>query len=383
MKRALLGCAAFAFISFVFISFFQAATAGLQAQSSTSSIAGTWQGALALPNGNSARVVISLAKNPDGTFHGGLKFIDNDAGLVLTSITFMAPDLAVTQSLVNMSFHGKLSADGQSIIGTWSQGKLTLPLTLTLATPASLWKPAGPPPMAADADPSYEVAVIKPALPEEQHPVWNMRTPEFHATGTNAAELIKMVYKIRGRQIMNAPPWVEADKFDITAKPDPPGVPTDDQTRIMIRKLLTERFHLVCHTGTQDFPVLVMTLDPKGPRLTPSDPNFNVHGGMLLRQDGDDMQLHLSGVTMQDFLKDLMDRYRDKQIVDETGLTGTYDITLHLPPAALQGTGDGGAEEEVGTDYIAAAEHAGFKFVSKKVPQPVVIIDHIDPPTPN
>ena len=52
-----------------------------------------------------------------------------------------------------------------------------------------------------------------------------MRTPEFHATGTNAAELIKMVYKIRGRQIMNAPPWVEADKFDITAKPDPPGVP--------------------------------------------------------------------------------------------------------------------------------------------------------------
>ena len=51
--------------------------------------------------------------------------------------------------------------------------------------------------------------------------------------------------------------------------------------------------------------MLVMTLDPKGPRLTPSDPNFNVHGGMLLRQDGDDMQLHLSGVTMQDFLKTL------------------------------------------------------------------------------
>jgi uncharacterized protein (TIGR03435 family) len=182
---------------------------------------------------------------------------------------------------------------------------------------------------------------------------------------------------------MNAPPWVEADKFDITAKPDTPGVPTDDQSRIMIRKLLSERFHLVCHTASQDFPVLVMTLDPKGPRPTPSDPNFNAHGGMIMRQEGDDVQLHLSGVDMQAFLKILMDRYRDKQIVDETGLTGAYDITLHLPPAALQGTGDGGAEEEVGTDYIAAAERAGFKFVSKKVPTPVVIIDHIDPPTPN
>jgi len=237
--------------------------------------------------------------------------------------------------------------------------------------------------MAANADPSYEVAVIKPALPEEQHPVWNLQTPEFHATGTSAAELIKIVYKIRGRQILNMPSWVADSKFDITAKPDTPGVPTEDQTRIMIRKLLTERFHLVCHTGTQDFPVLVMTLDPKGPRPIRSDPDFNIHGGMLLRQDGGEMQLHLSGVNMQEFLKDLMDRYRDKQIVDETGLTGTYDITLRLPPAALQGIGDGGAEEEVGTDYIAAAEHAGFKFVSKKAPLPVVIIDHIDPPTPN
>jgi len=361
------------------------ALAGLivHAQTSIPTIAGTWQGALALPNGNSVRVAFAIAKNPDGSLHGGIKYVDGNAGLVLSSVTFSAPDLAVTQSMISMAYHGKLSADGQSIIGTWSQGDRTLPLTLALATPDTLWKQAGPPPMAADADPSYEVAVIKPALPEEQHPIWNLETPEFHATGTNAAELIKMVYKIRGRQIINAPPWVESDKFDITAKPDTPGVPTDDQSRVMIRKLLSERFHLACHTGTQDFPVLVMTLDPKGTRPTPSDPNFNAHGGMIFRQEGGDVVLHLSGVDMPAFLKILMDRYRVKQIVDETGLTGTYDITLRLPPAALQGTGDGGAEEEVGTDYIAAAEHAGFKFVSKKVPTPVVIIDHIDPPTPN
>jgi uncharacterized protein (TIGR03435 family) len=368
MKRAILSAAAFLL-----------AAGPLHSQS----IAGTWQGTLDLPSGSTIRVAFSIAKNPDGSLHGGIRYIDSNAGLVFSSITFSAPDLAVTQSMTSMAYHGKLSADGQSITGTWSQGNLSLPLTLTLATPANLWKRAGPPPMAANADPSYEVAVIKPALPEEQHPVWNLQTPEFRATGTSAAELIKIVYKIRGRQILNMPSWVADSKFDITAKPDTPGVPTEDQTRIMIRKLLTERFHLVCHTGTQDFPVLVMTLDPKGPRPIRSDPDFNIHGGMLLRQDGGEMQLHLSGVNMQEFLKDLMDRYRDKQIVDETGLTGTYDITLRLPPAALQGIGDGGAEEEVGTDYIAAAEHAGFKFVSKKAPLPVVIIDHIDPPTPN
>lgn len=124
-----------------------------------------------------------------------------------------------------------------------------------------------------------------------------------------------------------------------------------------------------------------MTLDPKGPRLTPSDPDFN--GGGFGKVDGGEAVLRYSGVNMQQFLKLMMDRYRDKQIVDETGLTGTYDITLRMPAAALQGIGDGGAEDEVGSDYIAAAEKAGFKFVSKKIAIPVVVIDHIDPPTPD
>jgi len=37
----------------------------------------------------------------------------------------------------------------------------------------------------------------------------------------------------------------------------------------------------------------------------------------------------------------------------------------------------------VGSDYLAAAEKAGFKFASKKVTLPVVIIDHIERPTPD
>jgi uncharacterized protein (TIGR03435 family) len=368
MKRAILSAA-----------FIVAATSLLHAQS----IIGTWQGTISYSQ-NNVRVVFILDKKPDGSLHGGLNWIDsNGIGMPFTAITFTSPDVTLAQSTIGVTYHGKLSADGHSIAGTWTQGKLSLPLTLALATPDTLWKHAGPGPMAADADPSYEVATIKPATPDEVHPIYDLTAPELHATGTNTAELIKIVYKIRGRQIVNAPPWVEESKFDITAKPDTPGTPSEDQTRVMIRKLLAERFHLACHTGQQDFPALVMTLDPKGPRPTPSDPSFNGHNVMFMQQQGGEYLLHLSGATMQFFLKALMDRYRDKQIVDQTGLTGVYDITLRLPAAALQGIGDGGAEDEVGSDYIAAAEKAGFKFVSQKAPQQVVVIDHIDPPTPD
>ena len=347
------------------------------------SIAGTWQGTLSPPNStNSARLVFTIAKNPDASLRGGLKYIDNDFGFAFSSVTFAAPNLTLAQDSIGLTFQAKLSADGQTLTGTWASRPGIAPHALARHA-RHTWKPAGPPPWATNADPSYEVAVIKPAPPEEQHPVYNLTGPEFHATGTSAGELIKIVYKIRGRQILNMAPWVADAKFDITAKPDTPGVASEDQTRIMVKKLLADRFHLVCHTGTQDYPSLAMTLDPKGPHPTPSDPDLGGHNTIIGRQEGGEIVLHLTGATMQFFLKTLMDRYRDKQIVDETGLTGTYDITLRLPVAAMQGIGDGGAEEETGSDYISAAEKAGFKFVSRKETLPVVIIDHIDPPTPN
>ena len=368
MRRAILVAAAFLLTA-----------AALHAQS----IVGTWQGTLTF-GANSVRVAFTIQKKPDASLAGGLKWIDADNGLSLSSIAFTAPDVTFAQSVAGIAFHGKLSADGNSIAGTLTEGPQTFPLTLSLATPGTLWKPAGPAPMAADADPSYDVATIKPAQPDEQHPIYNLEGAEFHATGTSAAELIKIVYKIRGRQVLHGPPWLEESKFDIAAKPDTPGAASEDQTRVMVRKLLAERFHLVCHTDQQPFPALVMTLDPKGPHPTPSDPNFDGHNGMFGRQDGGDIVFQLSGVTMTQFLKTLMDRYRDKQIVDETGLTGSYDITLRIPATAYQAsTGNGGTEDELGIAFIAAAEKAGFKFVSKKEPIPVVVIDHIDPPTPN
>jgi uncharacterized protein (TIGR03435 family) len=348
------------------------------------SIVGTWQGTLSY-GANNVRALFIIDKQPDGSLHGGLKWIDSDGvALPLSSIEFTSPDIIFAASPMNMTYHGTLSADGNSIAGTWTQGKQSRSLTLTLATPDTLWKHAGPGPMAADADPAYEVASIKPALPEEQHPIWNLTAPEFHATGMSAAELIKIVYKVRGRQLINMAPWVADSKFDITAKPDTPGAPSEDQTRIMIRKLLTERFHLICHTGTQDYPALVMTLDPKGPRPTLSDPALNARNGLFGSQQGSDLVIQLSGADMPFILKTLMDRYRDKQIVDETGLTGRYDVTLRIPGgAAKTETGNGGTEDEIGVAYLTAAEKAGFKFTSKRVAQPVVIIDHIDPPTPN
>jgi uncharacterized protein (TIGR03435 family) len=375
MKRTILSAAAFILT-----------VATLHAQT----IAGTWQGTLTIPanaqgpgpGSGPPRLVFIIDKNPDGSFHGGLTLIDQGNSLPFTSVTLSAPDVTFAQSTAGITYRGKLSADGTSITGTWAQGNQSLPLTLQLATADTLWKPEGPaalPLMAANADPSFEVATIKPTGPDENNTLFDLHARKFSTQHTSAKELIKIAYNVRGRQVLGGPPWLEDRKYDIVAEPDTPGKPSEAQNRVMVHKLLNERFHLVSHTEQQDFPVLALTLDPKAPRPTPSDPNLKGNGGMFGRRDGDDIVLQFSGSTIPQVLAFIMNTFQDKQLIDETGLTGTYDITLRLVGLAQgQITSD-----DQGRALVLAAQQAGFKFTAKKAPLTVVVVDHIDPPTPN
>jgi uncharacterized protein (TIGR03435 family) len=358
--------------------------AALHAQS----IAGVWQGTLPIAataqgssGGSGVRIAVTVDKKPDGSLRGVISSIDRGNTMPLASTTFSA--LNVTFALnEDVKFRGKLSADGNSIAGTWTQGPQSFPLTLSLATADTLWKREGPAalaPMAANADPSYEVATIKPASPDAQHSLYDLHARDLNGTGFTATELIKIAYNVRGRQVLGGPSWLNQTRYDIVAKPDTPGQPSEDQTRLMVRKLLTERFHLVSHTAQQDYPVLALTLDPKAPRPTPTDPKLNANSGMYGRRDGEDLVLQLTGTTIHDFIGFVMNTFQSKQLVDETGLTGTYDITLRVADIAQGHASD----DDIGNALVLAAQHAGFKLVSRKAPLSVVVVDHIDPPTPN
>jgi uncharacterized protein (TIGR03435 family) len=387
MKRVLLAAVCQLSAAFVIgAAFIFAATGSVQAQT----IAGTWQGSLPIYvggqgsayNNGQPRVAFTIEKSADGAFRGEIAFIDRGATTPLSSVTFAAPEASFAESGAGFTFRGKLSADGKSIAGTWTQGNQSFPLTLKLATADTLWVREGPAPlkpMAADADPAYEVATIKPATADEQHPIFDLRTRRFNATGTSAKELIKIAWNVRGRQVIGGPAWIEEKKYDIAAEPDTAGLPSEEQSRTMVRKLLAERFNLAAHTGQQVYPVLALTLDTKAPRPVPADPNFIGSGGMSGRRDGDEIVLQFSGTTIPQMLAFVMNTFQDRQLVDETGLTGIYNITLRI---AIPSPGPV-SSDDIGAALIEAAEHAGFKFIAKKEAIPIVIIDHIDPPTPN
>jgi len=69
-------------------------------------------------------------------------------------------------------------------------------------------------------------------------------------------------------------------------------------------------------------------------------------------------------------------------VLDETGLNGTFDFSLMwIPeqegplPASAGETSDAGPE--------ALKEQLGLKLKSEKAPVDVLVIDHVEPPSPN
>jgi uncharacterized protein (TIGR03435 family) len=349
-------------------------------------ITGMWQGTVPTPE--KQRIVLKIANADNGQLHGMLYRIDMSAeGIALSAASFQAPNVSVEETFLNISYAGKLSADGKSISGTWTQDKQTYPVIFVLATPETVWKHEGGrvplAPMAATADPAFEVATIKPSPPDARGPTYDVRTRQFTARGASAKELIKFAYRVRGRQVPNGPSWMDQIKFDIDAVPDTAGQPSEDQYRVMVKKLLAERFQLEAHSVQQIFPVYALTLEGSHPKVVGSDPASNRGSIYVKNQPDGQILIQYVGHTMPMVADTLMGFIQDRQVVDETGLTGRFDFAFTIPASEMQPAQASGPEDERGNAFMRAIEPLGFKLVPKKEPIEVIVVDRLEKPSAN
>ena len=363
--------------------------AGLRAQE----IAGSWQATLPpVASSPSNRIVVKVAKKADGSLKGTIVFVDHRAdGPPLVTVNYVAPDFSF--EIGGMNFHGKMGADGNSIAGvfvmpTGPQTNEKVTVTLERATPDTAWTYSGPaplPPMAATADPSFEVATIRPTKPGtgNGHANFYLGRRKFEATNCTATELIKIAYFVRGRQVINGPKWINDTQWDVTAETDSeiPGQPSEAQTRTMVRKMLEQRFGLRVHLEQREFTVYAMVVDKPSANLSKSDAQDKPM--MIVGQMGDDGQqiLQFANATMKEFAALMMNFIQTHQIVDETGLEGKYDFKIVTPRAALAPSP--GTEDLPDPAFVQAIQPLGLKFVLKKEPLEVVVVDQLTQPTEN
>jgi len=256
---------------------------------------------------------------------------------------------------------------GQSVGSTFSlpgAGLLTGGILLGLTACGLLGQ-------AIDARPAFEVASLKPN--KSGTGVDRIK----HSPGSLLIEnvplkrLIGMAYGVAdGRDyLLKGPEWVDAENFDISAKYPPET--SEEQSLLMFQRLLDERFKMKLHREPREFSVYALVAGKIGPKLHPSatsGPNyrFSARGG------------HAVGisVSMAQFADRLSreDFQIGRQVVDFTGLTGTFDLTLDWNPDGDRPENPGTATDRVSI-VTALAQQLGLRLEPRKITLDVLVVD--------
>jgi uncharacterized protein (TIGR03435 family) len=361
---------------------------------SAQNLTGQWQGTLQTPQ-RALRLVMKLTGGEKDGLKAMFYSIDqNGQGIPASGVTLQGSAFKFAIPAIGGSYEGKLSADGTTIVGTFTQGA-PLPLTFVKATPETTWAIPDPPPppklMPADAKPVFEVATIKPSSPDAQGQRINVGIGggnAFSTGNTPLSELIKFAYTVHGKQVTGGPSWVESDRFDIMAKPDTPGMPSVTQLRAMVQKLLAERFQLQFHREKRELSAYVITVGKDGVKMTQAPAGRAPLPGFGGRGPG---AVGVRNSTMAEFADFLQSRVLERPVVDQTGLTDRYDFTLEWKPDAAQVAAIAGPNapalpqniEDRPDLFTAMLRQLGLKIESSKAPVEVLVIDKVEKPSEN
>jgi uncharacterized protein (TIGR03435 family) len=299
---------------------------------------------------------------------------------------------------------------------------------------------------APDASPTFEVASIKAAAPQQMGRMMvgmrggpGTRDPgQVAFSNANLKMLLTQAYNIKDFQV-SGPAALDTERFDIVAKV--PRDATKEQFRVMLQNLLAERFKLALHKETREAAVYALLVakggvkmkesapdapaDPNAPKAAdaqppppppggpggggigpppmgrdgfPAPPGGAARGSMMIMMGPKGLRMQAKGITMAR-LTDMLGMQTGRPVVDMTKLTAEYDITMDFsaeglqmmrgmppmgPPPGAPGPETGHDSEASPTIFTAVQEQLGLRLESRKAPVDYFIVDHVEKaPTEN
>ncbi|HTS28887.1 MAG TPA: TIGR03435 family protein [Bryobacteraceae bacterium] len=280
----------------------------------------------------------------------------------------------------------------------------------------------------------FEVADIKPSAPGTSGGRGGFQPGgRIDLHGVPLRMLITLAWDLLPfDDIPGAPKFIDTANFDLVAKASTTmqspgnGPPIEiDDLRMMLRKLLADRFKLTTHY--EDRPVNAYTLVAAKPKLKKADPSNRTRcktgptpvGKDPAAEQGPPLfQAACQNMTMAQFaeqLQNIAPLYIRYPVQDSTGLEGAWDFTINFTPVPKNfgggrfgGGGRGVAEGGGGgprpdpsssstqaapmaaeptsalTLFDAVSRQLGLKLEMQKRNMPVLVIDHIEEkPTDN
>jgi uncharacterized protein (TIGR03435 family) len=250
-------------------------------------------------------------------------------------------------------------------------------LLLTLLVVAPLGAQSTP--MAQDAHPSFAAVTIKPHDPNyPRRQSWGFAGDRVSIQNQTIASMMMYAYSINPHQLAHLPSWAESAAFDVEGVTDTPGQPDLHQQQEIVQKLLADRFGLKFHRELRPLNVYAIQIAKGGPKLTPTA-RPNAEPTQRGVQQGAALCNKMGSVGMANFVQLMQFIIPDRPLVDQTGLSGRYDINLCYTPDELQNT-DLNAPPGL---FTSIQDQLGLKLVPTKAPIEVFVIDHVEQPSAN
>jgi uncharacterized protein (TIGR03435 family) len=146
------------------------------------------------------------------------------------------------------------------------------------------------------------------------------------------------------------------------------------RNRQRMQAVLRDRFGLVLRAETRELPILALTVDRGGLKMKPASATaktFMSTNRTKMTGSAVNMTMLTAGLAQ------LVGRY----VVDETGLDGLYDVELDWTKELAEATSDDLTASA--SLYTLITEQLGLKFVAKRGPVPVFVVEKVEKPTEN
>jgi uncharacterized protein (TIGR03435 family) len=269
-----------------------------------------------------------------------------------------------------------------------------------------------------DPSKTFEAASVRQNKEGSQGGAWKSGDGNLTVRNLSLKRLTLFAFRLDDPQLIGGPGWLDTDRFDVVAKAD--AETTDSDLRTMTQNLLVERFALKVHTETRSLPIYALVMaradGQLGPNLHATDcESFSSGqgpcgtdalngrgrptgagsggggtmvsdaGGGRARGYGGSVGASGSGPSMTSMgsmaaFASSLSRTVNRPVVDRTGLTGRFQLTLDYTMPGSPAPANGDSTPRAPELFTALQEQLGLKLEATRGPVEVLVVDSAEHP---
>jgi uncharacterized protein (TIGR03435 family) len=284
------------------------------------------------------------------------------------------------EGIMTNRFTRELSFGKKMLLAAAALVALTGPIVIGLTNPTRSRA------QAQAAPPAFDVASVVVSTGREVNGFYTYPGGRVSCHGCDMRYLLQKAFNVEGYQLSGAPLRNDSGRYDIEAKPPAaskasqamppyPKAPPNEEQRQMLQSLLVERFQLRYHRDEQEGPIYLLirrsgALHMEDSKDKTAYPWSGGLGGGMIMGDG------MSG--QNESMPDLawrLSSYLEKPVIDQTGLTGSYDFRVEYS-----------ADEQnpdVVSMILTTVQQLGLKLEPSRGPVETIVVERLEKPSAN